>query len=255
MRTPTLLLALSALATANERKFGYTYETSTMPVGQRELEIWNTARGGGDRFTSSLDQRVEVEVGVAPSTQASLYLNSSSSKDREGSSDGKGVSLEVKHQWTDPAADALGSAWYLEAGFQTEELELEGKILLDKQMGPWTVATNLVAETEWVWTTPQSASSTLDLEGIPLEATLATAYSFTPRFSLGIEARWTGETQRQTISDKTNWEFQNHAFQAGPTLSFGQEGYWAALTAMPRLWGIDEESQAIEIRLLAGFHF
>ena len=251
-----LLVLLPVLALANERKFGYVNETPTMPVGQKELEVWNTVRAGGESFTSSIDQRLEFEVGVGPSTQASLYLNAGSVRTREGSSSQwKGFSIEVKHQLSDPAADPIGSALYLEAGVQPDELELEGKLLLDKKSGPLTVAFNAVAEGEFEWEVPPGEKAELGLEGVPLEADLGVAWSFSTRLALGLEARLTGEYQKSVVEGVEDWELEGHALFLGPTLSFGADSWWASTTVLPRLAGIDRESQAVELRLLAGFHF
>ena len=67
-------LILAAGIQANDRHFGYTYETATMSKGARELEVWSTARMGRDDFYSRLDHRLEFETGLTDNLQTAFYL-------------------------------------------------------------------------------------------------------------------------------------------------------------------------------------
>ena len=62
-------------AAASERHFTYTYESSVLRPGGREIEPWNTFRLGKSDFYSRLDTRIEAELGLTDRLQTSLYLN------------------------------------------------------------------------------------------------------------------------------------------------------------------------------------
>src|SRR5262245_37079716 len=99
------------LASANDRRFTYTYESAVLPAEARELEVWTTARLGRNDYYSRFDQRLEFEVGLTNRLQTSLYLNYSgvtadSMGVRSSSFEFQGVSSEWKYKISDPVADA-----------------------------------------------------------------------------------------------------------------------------------------------------
>ncbi len=69
-------LLWGALTTnAQDRLFTYTYQSTVLNKGQKELEIWNTLRTGRSDFYSRLDNRSEFEVGLGKNFQTAFYLN------------------------------------------------------------------------------------------------------------------------------------------------------------------------------------
>jgi hypothetical protein len=75
--TAAFILAVSIpdISLSNERRFGYTYESSVLPPGAREIELWSTDRRGREYFYHRLDQRIEFEFGVANNLMSAFYLN------------------------------------------------------------------------------------------------------------------------------------------------------------------------------------
>lgn len=57
-------------------------------------------------------------------------------------------SNECKFQLSDPVANSIGSAFYLELGVGADEYEVEGKIILDKRINKNLFAMNIVCELE-----------------------------------------------------------------------------------------------------------
>ena len=102
-----------------------------------------------------------------------------------------------------------------------DELELEGKLIVDKRIGNLLLAANFVAEHEWEYGIGATGKE-LHLDGF-----LAASWFFTPRFSLGIEA-WNANI----IADGT-WE--HSAFFLGPVASYTGNGWWVTLTILPQL--------------------
>lgn len=255
------VLALLPAASATERRFTYTYESSTLGAGEREIEPWTTFRLGRQQYYRALDNRLELEFGLTDRLMMAWYLNlSTETADVPGATPGTfdrqtefehGISSEWKYKLLDPVADPLGLALYLEGAATTKEVELEGKIILDKRMGDFLTALNIVGEYEW-----NSASGITKQEKY-FEFDAAGAYFFTPTFSAGVELR-----DHNEIDD--GWEFS--VFSAGPVVSYSTETWWATLTVLPQLANLKrktedasvrelEEHEKVATRLIFGAHF
>src|SRR5688572_3075076 len=67
-----LALGFAATANAGERRFTYSYETTTAPKGSWEYEQWMTWKSydNKDRF----DFRHEIEYGITDTLQLGIYL-------------------------------------------------------------------------------------------------------------------------------------------------------------------------------------
>src|SRR5262245_17874991 len=127
-------LGTTSLASATERHFTYTYESGVLLPGHVELEPWTTFRVGREDYYSAIDNRLELELGLTERLQTSLYWNTSAvaadvadetgETVREHEFELTGISSEWKLKLTDPVADALGSALYLEGTYGNTEAEL-----------------------------------------------------------------------------------------------------------------------------------
>ena len=60
---------------ADDRHFGYSYESGVLAKDNRELELWNTWRYGRSKYFSRIDHRVEFEVGLTDKLQTAFYVN------------------------------------------------------------------------------------------------------------------------------------------------------------------------------------
>ncbi|MFL5322494.1 MAG: hypothetical protein ACJ790_22735 [Myxococcaceae bacterium] len=220
-------LLLSTGASANERRFSFTYESATLPQGERELEMWTTARIKRESFYSQFDNRMEFEVGLSDRLQTSFYLNTTAVRapDATGELQSQfsfaGVSNEWKYKLMDPVADPIGFALYGELGFGSEEIELEAKLIFDKKVGRNLFALNFVGEQEW----EVESANELHPEQ-KFEVDLAYAFFLTDHWSLGAEVRNT-----YVVDD--GLEFI--ALFAGPTVSYSQKNWWVTATVMPQL--------------------
>jgi len=257
--------ALFALpAAASNRSFVYTQESRVLAPGESELEPWTTFRAGRSRYYSAIDGRLELEHGLAPGLQLALYWNFSTrtqdviqdSLTRELSrvtdSSFSSASAELKYQLSDPTADAVGSALYLETTLGPSESELEGKLILDRSLGKWLLAANLNAELELE---PVRNAEGSELEAaFVLEPMLAAAYMLPHGVSVGLELRaplgLAGEAESRTLF-------------GGPVARISDRSFWAALGVQPQLAAFSAKSantrldlgdhERLEVRLLAGF--
>jgi hypothetical protein len=259
----TVLSLTSALAT--ERYFTYSYEPETMPQGALEYEQWVTLRAGRNKAVGQdnynlWELRHELEYGVTDRYSVSLYLNESSESFRdpitrknESSFHFDGVSIENRYMLVNPADHAVGLTLYLEPRYSGDTAEVEQRIILGQRLGDWKWAFNLTHAAEW--------KDNLDkLEG-EVEASFGLTRHFNPRWSLGLELR-----DHNEIPDYRVWE--NTAFYLGPVVTFSQEKWWATLTVMPQIFGVNfienvDKNHQLElqgherwnIRLIVGFEF
>ena len=92
-----------------------------------------------DRF----DIRHEIEVGVTDHFQLGLYLSDWRYEENRPKGvhrgDWRGVALEGIWNLTNPTTDPVGLALYAEVKIGDKLLELEGKLIAQKNIGPRTV--------------------------------------------------------------------------------------------------------------------
>jgi hypothetical protein len=262
----------SNLSFAGDREFAYTYPSNNLKKGQREIEVWNTLRTGREQFYNGLDHRLEFETGITNRLQSAFYINFGSTAQFGKINNGYkldsgntitpvtvdgvvrsvnfGISSEWKYQLSDPVANAIGSALYGEISLSPEEVELEGKIILDKDFGNFYSAFNVVTELEFEKEAKEKETDT-ELEETTLELDYGLNYHFSKRFALGLELR------SHNIFEEG--EFEHSAFFAGPALSYKSDNWWAVLGVMPQVTdfkgsGPDlDDHEQINARLLFSF--
>ena len=238
------LVATTISAVAGQRKFAFSYETTTAPQGSVEIENWVTwketrnAEGRSDRF----DFRHELEFGVTEHFQIGLYLAdwTYSPDDTEKKARYEHSAIELIYSFTDPTTDWLGSAAYLEITGGDDVLELEGKLLLQKNFGPVTVAYNAVLEAAW-------EGSHLEERTGEFQQTFGVSYSLNHHFSVGGELLHEIEFPNWgTAEDSRVW--------AGPNLSFRAGRFYATVAGLFQVTNVAAEPDT-QTRLILGFSF
>ena len=261
-RSVLIILSFFGVITiqAQDRLFTYTYQSSVLNKGQRELESWNTLRTGREDYYARYDNRTEYEIGLGNNLQTAFYLNLTSETKTISENSGKaldteneiGFSNEWKLKLLDPVANSFGAALYGEVGIFSNEVELEGKVILDKKIGNLTIAANGVYEQEFA---PGYINNELKWQNEKkLEAYLAFAYSLSPKFNLTLENAY-----KNVFAES---ELTNSALFSGLGFSYVQDKFWVNFTAMPQLTSFKGEStnnlnlneyEKIQIRLLFSF--
>lgn len=247
---------------AQDRVFTYTYQSLVLNKGIKEIEVWTTLRGGRNDYFQGVDHRLEFEIGLGKKLQTAFYLNYGYSKGIETFDEIQSVntrnSYSFSNEWklklTDPVANALGSALYFEYGIGTGETELEGKIILDKQVGRTLHALNIVAEYEFEKEF-ESENGGLETE-TEREVYVEFDYAFSLRiksgFALGLEAR----NQNQF---SVNNELESSVLSLGPCFSYYTNDFWMNLTLMPQVANLKggglelTEHEKLQIRLAFSF--
>ena len=265
MRKILLLIAIVGFVKVNaqDRVFNYTYQSGVLNKGQKEIEIWSTLASGRADFYRSINHRMEYEVGLGGKLQTSFYLNYGYGKsvvEENGiqilKNDTKySFSNEWKLKLSDPVANRIGSALYFEYTLAPDETELEGKIILDKQIGNFTHAFNIVGEYELGKKfTPEGTTLTAENEQeLTIELNYGLSYRIKNNLSVGLEAM----NQNQIAESK--WE--NSVLTLGPCISYSTSGFWVNLTVMPQIANLKggglelDEHEKLQTRLIFSYVF
>ncbi|MFT4549069.1 MAG: hypothetical protein ACI8XO_004910 [Verrucomicrobiales bacterium] len=229
-------LSLASAAQA-DRRFTYSYEAKTYTPGSIELETWTTwkTRDGFDR----LDIRHEIEFGITERLQLGIYFADWRWENGEGSSF-HDVAMEAIYNLTNPNTHWIGSSIYGEVKVWEDYLELESKLLLQKNFGKLAVVYNAIIEAEW-------EGDGLSEEKGEFAQTLGVAYQFDPKFSAGFEALHELEI--------AEWE------EAGPSVVYvgpnASINFGEAFLTVAGLWQVTDYSSEpdFQLRTIFGFHF
>lgn len=257
-----IFMCLPFLSNAQDRLFTYTYQSTVLNKGQRELEVWNTLRTGRDDFYARLDHRTEFEIGLGGRLQTAFYLNLTSKTKTVNESGVKSISTEneisfsneFKLKLMDPVANPFGLALYGEYGIGSNEYELEGKLILDKKINNLTIAANGVFEAEFA---PTYENNKLHWEKEnKMDYYLAVGYGLSPKFHLTVESAF-----KNVYVEK---ELEHSALFAGLGFSYINENFWVNFTVMPQLKSLKGETdnklnlneyEKVQLRLLFSYVF
>lgn len=217
-------------ANAQDRVFAYMYGSNNLVRGMKDVEVWNTLHIGRDYLYRKLESRVEFEIGLSNRLQTSFYLNY---KQEIGASSGESIlsapKISFSNAWkvklTDAVAHPIGSSVYAEYYIAANEVELEGKVILDKRMGNHYVDFNGIVENEWEWEVEDSVTETES--EFNFEFDLGYMYFLDKSWGIGLEARNHNIVQEGALNYS--------ALFAGPTLSYTAERFWVLFNILPQI--------------------
>ena len=245
-------------AAASERHFGFSYESTLLRPGQAELQPWSTLRLGRVDYYNRIDARLGFELGLLKNLQAALLWDASSTtedirlpgaavKSRLSDTELDSLSLQLKYKFSDPVADALGSALFVEGSSGPLQASFEARLILDKQLGSFLFDANLVGGGVELW---ELRSNSLASFG----ATLAAGYFVTPNVITSLEVR--NENSVSTGLDRS-------VLYLGPSVSFSSTRYWVTLAVQPQLVAFKgataghdldlNQNEYLQSRILLGF--
>jgi len=251
-----LFIWLGSPLFAHERRLGFVTESRTLPKGTAELEWHSTYRIGRQNYYSAFDERIEAEFGLTDRFLMAFYLNGtwehSLSAAGVESKSMKAPSLSVEAKWklADSSADALGLALYGELTAKSHEVELEGKLILDKQAGPLLVALNLVAEGEFAY---RPATALWETEAV-LEGSLGAAW---------VKGAWGFGLECRSSTVIASGSLEKSTLAAGPVVSVNAPRFWLTLTPLLQIADLAKagaapnltDAERLEARLILGIPF
>jgi len=231
-------------ANANERRFTFVYEATTQKQGDWEFEQWVTWKTAKDntRDFDRFDFRTEIEYGVTDHLQLGFYLSdwryeeTHSENKRRG--DWRDVAVESIWNLADPTADPIGLSLYSEVKLGDELFELEGKIILQKNIGKLMLAYNATIEAEW-------EGHRYDEDNGEFQQTLGISYQFSPSFLAGVEL-----LHEIAIPDWQGAQGKGVLY-VGPNFSYRTQRWWATLTPLLQVSDVKDEPD-FQMRLIFG---
>ncbi len=239
-------LCLAESLEAGARRFTYVYEATTAAPGTFEFETWATLKTSPrqERDFNAVDFRHEIEFGITEHLQAALYVADWGYRDDPGAHEHgfsyQDSALELIYNLTNPTTDLLGLALYGEIRGGPEELELESKVILQKNLGRFVIAYNGTLEAKW-------EGDGLDERGGELAQSLGVSYEISPAFLVGAELLHE--------IDLPDWsEAEDSVVYGGPNISYRRGNWWATLTPLVQLTDIASEVD-VQTRLIFGFSF
>lgn len=240
------VLLWTAASQAGDRRFTYSYEVTTAPPGEVEYEQYITWKRDKDTDPDfdRIDFRHEIEFGVTDNLQLGIYLADWRYQDGKSvgddGADFRNFAVEAILNLTSPVEDLLGVALYGEVKLGDELAVLEGKLLLQKNVGPFMFAYNGTIEAEW------EHEDFADDKG-EFANTLGFSYEITPAMSVGLELLHEIEYD--------GWsQWGDHVLYFGPNASYRGKGWFVTITPLWQFTDVDSEAN-FQVRMIFGIHF
>ena len=187
-----------------------------------ELETWATWKTNKDSDPDfeRFDIRHEFEYGVTDRLQLAFYFldwRYEKSAKKSGTTTFQEVAVEAIYNLTNPNVAAFGSAIYGEIKGSGDYIELESKLLFQKNLGPWVLVYNIGGEVAW-------ENHYEDAEAEIMQS-LGVAYQISPSWSVGAELL-------HEIEVPEGRHLGDNGVYLGPNLSWRQTGFSITTTAM-----------------------
>jgi len=237
---------LNPEAFAGDRKFVFNYEATTAAPGTLEYEQWVTWKAGkeNDSGFDRFDIRHEIEFGITDHLQMGIYLADWRYQDgssvRNNRAEYRDTAVELIYNLTNPVTDVVGLALYGEVKFGDELFELEGKIILQKDIGPWTLVYNATIEAEW-------EGSDYEQDKGKFEHTAGISYQFSPKLLAGAEFLHEVEFD--------DWEHTGSSVvYFGPNVSYRAKKWFVTVAPLFQMTSVSDEPDFMT-RMIFGFNF
>lgn len=218
---------------ADRRGYVWTYEYSTMPAGILEGEYYLTLKvpDSDARETSVWQHQVELEYGLTDDLDVGLYQVFEQSRGPGGASEFSYEGFKARGRYKLLKKDAflvdpLLYVEYIRESDLDEPDEVEAKLVMSRDLGRWNVAYNVIVERELE----------SDAEWVH-EFAAGVRYVMESGLSYGVEGKGS---------------YTEDEYAAGPVVSMETESLWVVLGSAI---GLNEETEDIQVRLIAGHAF
>lgn len=177
------------------------------------------SRGSNPERSDQLDLRHEFEFGVTDRFQASVYVADwlyENNNERTGFTY-SGSAIELIYNLTNPVLDPVGLSIYGELKAGDRLIELESKLIAQKNLGPLILAYNATLEAVW------EGRDLTEREGEFSQA-LGASYEISPRLSVGVELL------HEFVFPE--WRDGEQNLFAGPNVSYRRANWFVTVTAL-----------------------
>lgn len=295
--TSLLFIGLLACTTAKaaESQFSFTYTTDLLPQGAKEVEQWLTWRTKKQSGTfDMIEGKTAFEYGLTDDFQLALYAsyawtqayhngpNGATTPPEQFSMDTPGadehytstrllgVSAEAIYRLLSPYKDGIGVALYVEPTIGEKFLELENRLILQKNFfdDTLTLAFNFTYAPEFRLV-PSETPNTPDEWNMETDVnySLAMSYRFTSNWWVGAE--FVNEQERNSLNFI---DMANDAYYLGPNIHYGAKSYFVTFTALAQMpwskehvsttpgvvvdgYNLDVDNERYRLRAKIGFYF
>lgn len=230
-------LLAPALARADRRYYGETYNATTAAPGSLDVELWSTFhQAPKDEGNSHVwRHQLELETGITDRWDVALY-NVWVYPQGE-STKYEATKVETRYRLTRPGEWFVDPILYLELSkewIEDKPFAVEEKLIVGKDVGAWNTSVNVIAEQEFI---PGGGRE------YEWGYAAGTSYEVVPWVRVGGEVfgDWT-RAGGSTISE--HW--------AGPALSFAYSRVWL-VTALG--FGLTDQSEQLRARAVLAFQF
>ena len=223
------------------RHFTFLYEAPTSAPESLELENWITwKRMTGPDRSDAVDFRHELEYGVTDKLQVSLYLADWFYKNqREHSGFAYSDSaIELIYNLTNPVDDPLGLSIYAEIKAGYRLIELESKLIAQKNFGPLILTYNATLEALW------EGHSLQERQG-EFQQAFGASYELSPRLSAGIEL-----LHEFVFTEWRDDEKIRNLF-VGPNVSYRRRNWFVTVTTLAQATNTTDEPN-LQVRTIFG---
>jgi hypothetical protein len=237
-----LIFAFSpSVSFSGVRHFTFLYEAPTSARGSLELENWVTWKQitGPDR-SDEVDFRHELEYGVTDNFQVSVYLADwfyESNKEHSGFTYSDSA-IELIYNLTNPVDDPIGLSIYGEIKAGDRLVELESKLIAQKNLGPLIFAYNATIEAVW-------EEKELESREGEFSQAVGASYEISPRISAGIELL------HEFVFPGWHDEEKIRNLFVGPNLSYRHRNWFVTVTALAQATDTDDEPD-LQVRTIFG---
>ncbi len=223
------------------RHFTFLYEAPTSAPGSLELENWITSkRITGPDHSDQVDFRHELEYGVTDKFQVSVYLADwFYENDQKHSGFAYSDSaVELIYNLTNPVDDLIGLSIYAEIEAGDRLIELESKLIAQKNLGPLILAYNATLEAVW------KGHSLQEREG-EFQQGFGASYELSPRLSAGIELL------HEFVFPEWRDDERIRNLFVGPNVSYRHGNWFVTVTALAQATTTADEPD-LQVRTIFG---
>lgn len=232
------------------RRAAYSYESHTESPGEVEFEQWVTWKTDKDSDSDfdRLDFRHEIEWGVTERFQLAFYYDWRYQDGMSVADDGaefRDVAVEAIYNLRDRETNPFGLAVYGETKIGDELFELEGKIIVDKEVDNWLFIYNATIEAEW-------EGESYEEDKGEFNQTFAVSQEIADELFLGLELLHEVEFD--------DWSMTGHnVLYVGPNISFeiepaGGGEWWVTIAPLFQVTDVSGEPD-FQVRMIFGIEF